>query len=186
VSNHINEILRLKANRNQRDLSGVYRLKNGEITKFGVADGVPPRTILRPYVEEDDGSIWFARGLGVQAIGAVRYKNGKFTIWDKSVGLSSNSVGVIFKDREGTIWMTTHDRGLNRLQKQVVRTLSTDDGLVHSEVYPLFKPQRRHLHRIINGLSRFRDGKFTTAAVKNPEGVMISVTALAEEDGAIY
>lgn len=165
------------------DLSGVYRLNNGEISKFGESAGVPPRTILRPFVEEDDGSIWFAGGsLPGQDIGAVRYKDGKFTIWNKSVGLSSNLVGAIFKDREDTIWMTTYDRGLSHLQKQIVKSLSTGDGLIHSEVYPLIQTRSGDIYiGTTKGVSRFRDGVFTDAAIKNPDGVTISVTALAED-----
>src|ERR1700754_504512 len=41
------------------DQSGVYRLREGQVTRYREKDGVPPRTFLRPYCEDDEGGIWF-------------------------------------------------------------------------------------------------------------------------------
>jgi hypothetical protein len=46
------------------DQSGIYRLRDGQITRYLERDGVPPRTLLRPQCEDDEGGIWFATGLG--------------------------------------------------------------------------------------------------------------------------
>jgi ligand-binding sensor domain-containing protein len=44
------------------DESGVYRLRDGEVTRYTGRDGVPPRTLLRPSCEDDEGGVWFATG----------------------------------------------------------------------------------------------------------------------------
>ncbi|HQU86670.1 MAG TPA: two-component regulator propeller domain-containing protein, partial [Pyrinomonadaceae bacterium] len=164
------------------DLNGVYSLKDGKITKYGEKEGVPPRVVLRPMIEENDGSIWFASALPwLEGVGIARFKDGKFTIYGKNAGLSSNFVANLFKDREGTIWVTT-DKGLNRLQKQFVKTFSTSDGLLYNEVYPLLQSRDGSIYAgTIKGLSRFRDGKFENFNLKNQKGDAVSVSSLYED-----
>ena len=169
------------------DLTGVYRLKDGEITKFTAKDGVPPDVCLLPYLEEPDGGIWFTSGMPwIVGVGLVHYKNGQFTVWGKSAGLSSLMLHKITRDHEGTIWISTADRGLNRLQKQFIKPLSIAEGLPNTEVYPILQTRNGDIYvGTTEGLSVYRGGKFTDTLVKNPAGVKISVTALYEDDNGI-
>lgn len=165
------------------DLTGVYCLRDGAVKKYTAADGVPPRMCLRPYFEDGDGSVWFASAMfWMEGVGVVRYKDGRFTSWGKSVGLSSLFVANIFRDREGTIW-ATGDGGLNRLQKQFIKSYSIADGLIHTEVYPLLETRGGDVYiGTTRGLSRFRDGVFSGVLSKNAEGDDVSVTALFEDE----
>jgi signal transduction histidine kinase/ligand-binding sensor domain-containing protein len=165
------------------DLNGVYCLKNGEIKSFSVADGVPKRMGMRPFLEDSDGSIWFASALPwIEGVGVVRFKDGKFTAFGKQNGLSSNFVANLFKDHEGTIWVTT-DKGLNSLQKQFVKSYSTADGLINNEVYPLLQTRNGDIYiGTMQGLSKFRDGSFENLSLKNEKGDKISVTSLYEDN----
>ncbi|HST21111.1 MAG TPA: two-component regulator propeller domain-containing protein, partial [Blastocatellia bacterium] len=81
------------------DRSGIYRLRDGQITRYTEKDGVPPRTFLRPSCEDDEGGIWFA------ADRLARFKDGRFTIYEKGGVLDKLPISCIFKDREGTIWV---------------------------------------------------------------------------------
>lgn len=165
------------------DMTGVYRLKNGEIKKYTTSAGVPLRMCLRPFLEENDGSIWFATALPwIEGVGIARFKDEKFTTWGKQNGLSSNFVANLFKDREGTIWTTT-DKGLNRLQKQFFKSYSTEHGLIYNEVYPLLQTRNGDIYiGTTQGLSRFAAGKFTNLPLKNNAGDKISVTSLFEDE----
>jgi signal transduction histidine kinase/ligand-binding sensor domain-containing protein len=167
------------------DLTGVYCLKDGTIKKYTTSDNIPSRMALRPYLEDSDGSIWFASSLPwIEGVGAVRFKDGKFTIWGKQAGLSSNFIANLFKDREGTIWVTT-DKGLNRLQKQFVKTYSTADGLIYNEVYPLLQTRSGDIYiGTTQGLSIYHEGKFTNYDLRNKLGDKVSVTALFEDERA--
>lgn len=165
------------------DLSGVYCLKNGNIKKLTSADGVPQRAILRPYLEDDEGGLWFATGWhGTNQVGLVRYFENKFTTWGREDGLSNPSISQLYKDREGTIWATT-DYGLNHLQKQFVKSFSVRDGLIHPEVYPLLQMRNGDIYAgTAKGLSRFRDGRFIDSIEKTAEGGGLFVTSLYEDD----
>ncbi len=164
------------------DLNGVYYLKNGEIKKYITADGVPNRMSLRPFLEDGDGSIWFASALPwIEGVGVVRFKDGKFKAFGKQNGLSSNFVANLFKDREGTIWVTT-DKGLNSLQKQFVKSYSTAEGLISNEVYPLLQTRNGDIYiGTMQGLSKFRNGSFENLPHRNEKGDKISVTSLYED-----
>jgi signal transduction histidine kinase/ligand-binding sensor domain-containing protein len=166
------------------DLNGVYYLQDDVIRKFTIADGVPPDTVLQPFVEDADGAIWFAVGLPwINGAGAARFLDGKFTIWNKSNGLSSDFVHEIFRDRENSIWLTTTNLGINRWRKQFIESFSVANGIVHAEVYPLLAARGGEEVYVgtIRGLSVFRAGKFSEVKVRNQKGEPFSVTALFED-----
>lgn len=144
-------------------LAGLYRLKDGAITRYGEKDGLPPRGLLRPYSEDDDGGIWFITGrVRDPENGVARFKDGRFTFFGEASGLSKADVGHIIKDREGTIWIGT-SKGLYRARKQMITAYSTAQGLAGKEVYPLLETRNGDiLIGTTQWLSRFRDGRFTT------------------------
>ena len=170
------------------DLSAVYRLKDGNITRFTTADGVPRRTLLRPSAEDADGSIWFASSWfgDTEKVGLVRFHDGRFTSWGESAGLSNLSVGKLFKDREGTIWAATNG-GLNHLQKQFIKSYSTADGLAGPEVYPLLQTKNGDVYiGTTAGLSVYRDGKFSVVPLAGGK-TDVFITALFEDErGALW
>src|SRR6185295_18920154 len=88
------------------DNAGVYRLKDGQVTQLTTREGVPPNTILRPFLEDHDGAIWFVSGYFgyTEKLGLVRYLNGQFSVWGPPAGLGNPDLGNVFMDREGTIW----------------------------------------------------------------------------------
>jgi signal transduction histidine kinase/ligand-binding sensor domain-containing protein len=156
------------------DESGVYRLRDGQSTRYTEQAGVPPHTLLRPACEDAEGGVWFATA------GLARFEDGRFTIYGQSSGLATLAVNCIFKDREGTIWVGTSS-GLYRLTKQVITGYSTASGLLHREVYPILQARNGDIWvGSVRGLSRFRDGQFKNTPLPEPYDV---VQALAE-DGA--
>ncbi len=144
------------------DVGKISYLHNGEITEFTEKDGISPNVFGHSFWEDADGSVWFATGdFSRRGIGLVKFKNGKFSAFGPEYGLSNDRIFNRFKDSEGSVWLAT-DRGLNRLRKQVLSSLSTKDGLIHNEVYPILKARDGSIYIGTNGgLSRYRDGKFT-------------------------
>lgn len=170
------------------DLNGVYRLKNGAVEKFSGIEGLPPQMILRPFLEDGDGSLWFASSMPwIKGVGLVRFRDEKFTVWGERKGLSSDFVTNLFRDREGMIWVAT-EKGINRLQQQFVKTFSIADGLIYNEVYPLMETASGDTYiGTTQGLSIYRDGKFSNYDLRNDLGDKISITALFEEkNGRIW
>jgi signal transduction histidine kinase/ligand-binding sensor domain-containing protein len=155
------------------DKSGVYRLRDGQITRYSKKDGIPARVVSHPYCEDDEGGIWFA------ADPLARFKDGRFTVFGKDSELASLVISCIFKDREGTIWIGT-SRGLYRLTKEFIKGYSTASGLLHREVYPILQSQNGDIWiGSIRGLSRFRDGVFHNTLLPAPDN---TVQALGEDN----
>lgn len=160
--------------------SDVYRLRDGQATRYLEKHGAPPDTLLRPYCEDDEGGIWFASGpVHLSGKGVARFKDGRFTVYGKGIGLDNLTVGCIFKDREGTIWIGTSG-GLRRLTKQAITGYSTVNGLLHREVYPILQSRNGDIWvGTIRGLSRFRDGEFKNTPLPDRYNI---VQALCEDE----
>lgn len=165
------------------DLSGVYRLKDGIFDKLTEKDGFQKGTLLRPFVEDEGGGIWFGSSWAdTKKIGLVRYFQGKFSAWGEESGLSNLDIKNVFKDREGTIWVST-EKGLNHLRKQFIGSISAAEGLTNREVYPLMQARNGDVYiGTTLGLSIYRDGKVSDLDLRNNLGNKISVTALFEDE----
>ena len=80
---------------------------------------------------------------------------------------SNRVVSVIprhfYEDRQGNLWIGTQEAGLYRLQKQLIRSYTREQGLIDRDTYATYQDRSGAIwigawH---SGLSRFADGKFT-------------------------
>jgi signal transduction histidine kinase/ligand-binding sensor domain-containing protein len=93
-----------------------------------------------------------------------------------------------YEDRQGNLWIGTIEEGLFRLQQQIIRNYSTEQGLIDRDTYATYEDRSGALwigawH---SGLSRFADGKFTSYTMADglPDEL---VTALFEDrDGRFW
>ena len=107
--------------------------------------------------------------------------------------ISSNRVFSVtpwhfYEDRQGNLWIGTQESGLYRLQKQLIRSYTREQGLIDRDTYATYQDRSGavwvgawHL-----GLSRFADGKFTSYTMADglPDEL---VTALFEDrDGRFW
>ena len=107
--------------------------------------------------------------------------------------VSSNRVVSVtpwhfYEDRQGNLWIGTQEAGLYRLQKQLIRSYSREQGLIDRDTYATYQDRSGavwvgawHL-----GLSRFADGRFTSYTMADglPNEL---VTALFEDrDGRFW
>ncbi|MEO6390663.1 MAG: two-component regulator propeller domain-containing protein, partial [Pyrinomonadaceae bacterium] len=164
------------------DADSVFQLKDGTVRRYTVKDGVPEKTILRPFLEDKSGAIWFSTGyFGYTGkIGLVRFFDGRFSVWGQLAGLGNLDLGELFLDREGTIW-AAGDGGLHHVRRQFIRSYSVADGLPFPEVYPILQTRNGDIYvGTVQGLALYRDGKFSDLKVRF-QGNAPSVTALHED-----
>jgi signal transduction histidine kinase/ligand-binding sensor domain-containing protein len=79
------------------------------------------------------------------------------------------SFSQVTEDRENSLWIGTEGQGLYRLQRQSVRMMSKEQGLVDRNVYPIYQDRSGAVWVSAwnSGLSRFAAGKFTSYTVSN-------------------
>ena len=148
--------------------NGVHRLRNGEIKTYTEKDGFPKNSVYHSFWEDKEGSLWFATGgYFTPGFGLIQYQNGQmiFRRNDKEE-FADSSIASVFQDREGTTWLATN-KGLSRFRREIIRSLSIKDGLIHSEVYPILRDSRENIWvGTTQGVSIYRDGKFETVKFK--------------------
>jgi ligand-binding sensor domain-containing protein len=87
-----------------------------------------------------------------------------------------------YDDRQGNLWIGTQEEGRYRLQRQLIRSYSREQGLIDRDTYATYQDRSGALwigawH---SGLSRFADGRFTNYTMA--EGLPSElVTALFED-----
>ena len=92
--------------------NGVFRVANGRVDTYTIADGLLNPTI-RAIFEDDEGSIWIGSQNGLEQL-----RTGAFVTWDERNGLDDVNARAIFEDRDGVMWAGTAT-SLNRLENGV-------------------------------------------------------------------
>ncbi|MFN0110124.1 MAG: two-component regulator propeller domain-containing protein [Blastocatellia bacterium] len=138
--------------------AGLYRIRQGAITFHGL-----PGTQIRSLCADHDGNLW----IGAMG-GLIRYREGKFTTFTASSGLSEDRIRSLYLDREGTVWIGTFNQGLNQLNRKLVRVYGKPDGLVSHNIYPIYQTRSGQapggdiwVGTWNGGVHRYRNGVFT-------------------------
>ncbi len=147
--------------------------------------GVGHQTV-RCIIRDKNGNMWFSR----PGYGICRYDGKSFTKFNTTNGLPSNTSDSLLGDRQGNVWIGTHD-GLCCYDGKTFRTYTTDDGLAGNQINSLFEDSRENLWIGMSGggIHKF-DGRnfqiFTTddglmsnsgKTLEDEEGKMIFVTS---------
>ncbi len=92
--------------------AGLWRLNNGQLRLYTVADGLSSNQI-RSLVEGTDGTLW----IGTFGGGLDAMRDGRFFHVSARDGLLSDNVSHIEDDGQGSLWLST-TRGICRVRKQ--------------------------------------------------------------------
>ena len=117
-----------------------YRLRNGLIEQFDQAGN--RRTIENAaltflnyaFYEAADGTIYAGGEDGLTIFDA----NGGARHLTESDGLPTKYLRSIEGDREGNIWLGTLNRGIIRMNRKIISTFSTANGLLDNNINPIF------------------------------------------------
>lgn len=115
--------------------------------------------------EDNKKRLW----IGTRGGGLLVYENGTFKRIPEKIGLS-NTVFCVYGDADDTIWFGTLEGGLYRLRNDKFESYTKKDGLAHNAVRDIYRDKEGRLWiATMNGLSCFKEGKFTNYYVKNVE-----------------
>jgi ligand-binding sensor domain-containing protein len=96
--------------------------------------GVKKQEFMTVFVDRA-GALWLATAND----GLYRFYNGRMDHLGSRDGLSSDTVGNFFEDREGNLWVTT-SKGLEFFRDSRVVTFSTSEGLRPTTLRPCWQP----------------------------------------------
>jgi signal transduction histidine kinase/ligand-binding sensor domain-containing protein len=107
--------------------AGLLRYRDGQADWLGPKGERTPRDV-RAVVEDDDGSVW----IGIYGGGIAHLDGGRFQVFRKQDGLSTDFVLCLHMDREGALWIGTFGGGLNRFKRGRFSVIDQNRGLADS------------------------------------------------------
>ena len=127
---------------------------------------------VRALMVDRRGILW----IGTNGRGVARYRGGAFTFLGKDDGLAGSLVTALFEDREGSVWIATHD-GLSQLSDVKFPTFRAAEDPAIEDAWSVSASPRGGVWIGSPGGATYFDGQyktyFTGAGV--PEGSVMRI-----------
>ena len=134
---------------------GVFRLRNGVLTRLSVHEGLPDGRVADLY-RDRSGKIWTAGWKGISSWSGSRF------VPDSAVNQAVDYAIACRKDRDGNLWVAASS-GLFLSQGDRVARLNRESGLSADFVADVFEDREGNLWAATRaGLDRFRDAPVRT------------------------
>lgn len=144
------------------DGNGIFCLKGDKLSHFTTNHGLSSN-FVRSILEDSTGRLWIGTRHGLN-----RLENGTFIVYSQEDGLPHNFVRQVFEDSRARLWIATYGGGLCQLQDDNFIVYTTIDGLPNNFVRIIYEDSNGILWiGTRKGLTRFKDGVFTTCLVKD-------------------
>ncbi|MEO0468450.1 MAG: two-component regulator propeller domain-containing protein [Bacteroidota bacterium] len=90
---------------------------------------------IHSSLQDDEGNLWF----GTDGGGVGRLIEGVFDVFGKKKGMTSDIAKAFLQDKQGRVWISTKDRGINLWENnQIVDVFTTEDGLGGNDIVSSF------------------------------------------------
>lgn len=114
---------------------GLFKIEQNRLVRF--LDTVISRQEIIFDLFEDKQTLYIATlEHGVEA---YNFQNKKLTVTDERIGLSSNHVRKIFKDRNGNLWFGTSGGGVSNFGGQLFTHFDRQSGLPDNFIYSVLQ-----------------------------------------------
>lgn len=102
----------------------VYDVSNRSVKTFRTVDGLSSNDVTCIF-PDSKGNIW----IGTKQNGVTKFKDGKFTVYNKSKGLSYLAISCITENKHGDIWIGTEGGGVFLFHSNSFSNYKAKDGL---------------------------------------------------------
>jgi diguanylate cyclase (GGDEF)-like protein len=109
---------------------GLYRLWNGRLEHYGLAEGLSYNTV-NVLLEDGAGDLW----IGTRGGGLNRFRDGHFTQYGTSQGLPDDLVFSLLEADDGGLWVGTYGGGLARFTDGRFSTVDESHGLFDNVIH---------------------------------------------------
>jgi signal transduction histidine kinase/ligand-binding sensor domain-containing protein len=137
---------------------------------------------IRPLGEDEDGALLIGLSSGIR-----RFVDGKLVPYPLPDTIQQAPVTMLLRDRDGDLWIATHNHGLAHLRRGRTDLFTEADGLSGNNVIKLFKDREGNIWAATSsGLDRFRDFAVPTFTAK--QGLLDAPVGsiLAARDGSLW
>jgi PAS domain S-box-containing protein len=143
---------------------GLSALKDGRFTRFDQTSGLPDHQVIA-LAEDSRGRLWVGTHRGLFRSEAEARCDGR-ACQPRFVAVKDSprtNHRVIYRDRDGTMWVGMNHEGLAAYRADGVTTYTTKEGLSHNAVRAIVQDDDGALWIGTRGggLNRFKDGAFT-------------------------
>lgn len=160
---------------------GLFCLKEGRITEYSDAKGIP-RSLVSSIYKDRRGHIWVVADGKVY----VSTDNESFDLAAPHL-LSENEANCVFEDSEENLWVGTRYNGLHRLRSSAVKTFTSKDGLSNDNINSITKGQDGRLWIATgSGVTTWRDGQFSQLNLDSDSSKISFRSILEEPDGDLW
>jgi ligand-binding sensor domain-containing protein/signal transduction histidine kinase len=109
---------------------GLYRLKDGKVTRFARKDGLGNDSIWSLLVDRQ-GALWVGTCRG----GLSRWLNGRFVTWTTQQGLINDVICQILEDNCGNLWLGSYGGVFRINRSELDDAITRPDHTIHCFAY---------------------------------------------------
>ncbi len=132
--------------------------------------------------EGHDGSLW----IGLFNGGLLNMKNGRFSRWNETDGLSSDAVRALCETSDGALWIGTTN-GLTRLKSGKLTRFNETDGLLHPVVRSICEDTAGSLWVATSaGLNLFQNEQLVPAPLNNDSEIGSPRVLLLDDENVLW
>ncbi len=142
--------------------AGFSILQNGTFHNYSKTE-IPFQKVRGIEEVESKNLYWLA----TYGSGVVRFKDGKFTVYDEEDGLAGNTVLALEEGPEGAMWFATYS-GVSRYKNGEFSNFTIEDGLPHNGILDIAVAKSGAVwFSTFGGIVKFENGKITSITVED-------------------
>jgi PAS domain S-box-containing protein len=157
---------------------GINRFKDGKLTTISI-EKLDSRTVVEEFYRDTEGWLWVATSRGLFCL-----KGDKWEIYTTDRGLSSSFTLQVYQDAQGNIWVGNQEG----LDKYNAATDSFSRTLAAQTINAIYSDREGNLWigDATDGLSRLRQGLFTTVTADDGLSNNLTTTILQDRKGIVW
>ncbi|HEX4948406.1 MAG TPA: two-component regulator propeller domain-containing protein [Blastocatellia bacterium] len=138
-----------------QELNGIHKWERAteQIRNLTLTPGLPSLRIMEAisYREDRGGNLWIGFA-SISSRGAVvRYRNGRFTVFEPTQGAPASNIVDLFLDSSGKLWIGTNVNGLFRVDEPEKETpvfvnYTTTNGLSSNRITGVIEDQQNRIY----------------------------------------
>ena len=138
--------------------NGLYKINGWEVQKNSLPNEIKGNIYINDILIEENNKMWLSSSNGIYILDGLSYQ--RITT---DLGLPSNAITTLIRDKENNIWIGTHNAGICKLKYKTMINYSKEDGLMDDGCGPIinYKNGSILISNFCNKITKWQDGKLS-------------------------